>query len=148
MHSTSAVAYAFAVVALLVKMLATVSLQGIVRIRTKTFQYPEDAAHWRGAETDDQPVVIRAQRVLRNDSEGQPLFLALGAAYVLLGASPTIAPVYFGLYVGSRLLHTWFFLRPRQPHRNRAFGVGLVTLTALAVHVAIRAIELAVSAGA
>jgi glutathione S-transferase len=143
MHTTSVAAYSIAAALLYMKMLVTVSTQGVVRLRTKRFQYPEDARHWGGEEAEDHPAAARAQRVLRNDGEGQPLFFALGAAYVLSGATPALAPVYFGVYVGSRFLHTWFFLRPRQPHRNRAFGLGVLCLTALAVHVLVRGIDLA-----
>lgn len=147
MHATSLAAYSIAAVLLYAKMLMTVSTQGVMRLRTKRFQYPEDASHWGGEQGEDHPIAARAQRVLRNDGEGQPLFLALGAAYVLTEATPALAPLYFGAYVASRFLHTWFFFRPRQPHRNRAFALGLLSLTALAGHVLVRAIELARSAG-
>lgn len=142
MHATSILAYAVAAALLFVKLVVVISVQGLTRMRTRTFQYPEDAGYWGGRDGSEDPVVVRAQRVLRNDSEGQPLFLALGAAYVLAGATPLAAPVYFGVYVASRLLHAWFLLRPRQPHRNRAFGVGIVTLSALAIHTVVRCIEL------
>jgi uncharacterized membrane protein YecN with MAPEG domain len=67
----------------------------------------------------------------------------LGAAYVALGATPWAAWLYIPAYTLTRLLHTWFMLRAQQPHRNRAFGAGLVILVALAVHCVIAACSLA-----
>ena len=128
--------YAFAVVVLFAKAVATALVQGRYRLEHGKFRWPEDARHWGGeavhAEAD---IVQRAQRVLLNDAETQPLFLALGAAYVALDAWPPGAPIYFGVYALSRVAHTIFLLRPRQPLRNRAFAVGMVVVLAIAIHV-------------
>lgn len=128
--------YAFAVVVLFGKAVATALVQGRYRVRHGKFRYPEDARHW-GGETvhEEDDIVQRAQRVLLNDAETQPLFLALGAAYVALDAWPSGAPIYFGVYVLSRVAHTIFLLRPRQPLRNRAYAVGMLMLLAIAIHV-------------
>ena len=138
------VAYVAAAFVLLAKLVVTVSLQGATRIRTKRFQYAEDATHWKGDHVaEESDLVVRAQRILRNDGEGQPYFFVFGAAYVALGATPWAAWLYFPVYVLTRILHAWYMLRARQPHRNRAFGAGLVTLVALAVHCLITACSLA-----
>lgn len=141
MNALSLAAYALSVFVLLLKFAFTAGLQGVVRMRTRTFQYDEDAAHFRGeVRAEEAPLVVRAQRLLRNDSEGQPLFLALGAAFLLLSGPALPGAIYFTLYVTTRVVHAWFLLRPRQPHRNRAFGVGLTTLLVLGVHTAVLAI--------
>jgi uncharacterized MAPEG superfamily protein len=141
MTSPALSAYVLAVVVLFVKFVATTLVQAHVRLSTKAFQYPEDAAHWGGVHVGEEADrVVRAQRLLRNDAEGQPLFLALGGCYVALGASPEVAPLYFGAYVSCRLVHAYYFLRPRQPHRNRAFGAGMLVLLAIAVHATVAAI--------
>lgn len=138
------VAYVTAAFVLLIKLVVVVSLQGVSRIRSRRFQYAEDARHWNGDEvTEESDLIFRAQRVLRNDSEGQPYFLVFGAAYVALGATPWAAWLYFPSYALTRLLHAWYMLRARQPHRNRAFGAGLVILVALAVHCVVTACSLA-----
>lgn len=137
MNETAAVAYVLLVVALWGKFVAVALVQGRVRLRTGTFQYAEDAAWMRGQAVDHEDErVIRAQRVLRNDGESQPYVLELGAAYVALGGSAEGAVVYFGGYALSRVLHGLWLLRPRQPHRNRAYAVGLLLTLALAVHTA------------
>ncbi len=142
MHAESIAAYVLSVAVLFLKLVVTISVQGITRMRSRTFQYPEDAAYWGGEERrEEQAIVVRAQRLLRNDAEGQPFFFAVGAVYVAIGASPKLAPIYFGLYAASRLAHAWFLLRPRQPHRNRAFGVGLTVLLVMTVHTVLAALE-------
>ena len=134
------VAYVAAVFVLFGKLFVLVSLQGVTRVRTKQFQYAEDANHWKGEHVaEESDLIVRAQRVLRNDSEGQPYFFVFGAAYVALGATPWAAWLYFPAYAVTRLLHTWYMLRARQPQRNLAFGAGLVTLVALASHCVISA---------
>lgn len=138
------IAYLAAAFVLLAKFVVMVSLQGATRIRTKRFQYAEDATHWKGDHVaEESGLVVRAQRVLRNDGEGQPYFLVFGAAYVALGATPWAAWLYFPAYALTRILHAWYMLRARQPHRTRAFGAGLLTLVALAVHCLITACSLA-----
>ena len=132
--------YAFVATLLLLKAMLAATVQGHQRMTSKAFRYPEDAGHWGGATVSEEAdLVKRAQRLLLNDAETQPLFLALGAAYVALGAWPLGAPMYFGVYGLSRVAHAWFMLRPRQPHRNRAFAVGLLTQLVLAVHVCLTA---------
>jgi uncharacterized membrane protein YecN with MAPEG domain len=134
------VAYVAATFVLLAKLVVMISLQGVTRMRTRRFQYAEDANAWSGDQVaEESDLIVRAQRVLRNDSEGQPYFLVFGAAFVALGATPWAAWLYFSAYALTRVLHAWFMLRARQPYRNRAFGAGLVILVALAVHCVITA---------
>lgn len=141
MNSLAALAYASSVVLLFLKFVFAASLQGATRIRTRSFQYAEDAAEWHGeVRAVESDLVVRAQRLLRNDGESQPFYLAIGAIYVAVGAAPAAAPYYFGAYTLSRLAHAWFFLRPRQPHRSRAFALGLIVLCALAVHTLVQCV--------
>ena len=126
--------YLGSVIVLLVKYLATTVLQARERFAHRRFRYPEDAACWRGKVADDTELCQRAQSLLRNDAESQPYYLMLGAAYVSLGLWPLGGVVYFAVYPLSRVLHAFSLLRGLQPHRNRAFAVGLAVLLLLAVH--------------
>jgi uncharacterized membrane protein YecN with MAPEG domain len=140
MHALTMVAYVATAFVLLAKLVVMVSLQGATRIRTKRFQYAEDANHWNGdLVAEESDLILRVQRALRNDSEGQPYFFVFGAAYVALGATPWAAWLYFPAYALTRLVHAWCMLGARQPLRNRAFGAGLATLVALAAHCLITA---------
>jgi len=143
MSAIAVSSYAFAVVLLFAKGVVTALVQGRHRLTHGKFRYPEDARHW-GGETvrEEAEIVVRAQRGLLNDAETQPLFLALAALYVALGAWPPGAAIYFGVYTLSRIAHTVFLLRPRQPHRNRAYSVGMLMLLAIAMHVCVAAAAL------
>ncbi len=111
---------------LLAKYTALTTLQGRRRFASRTFRWPEDAEAWSGrpavaAEHED---VERAQAVLRNDGETQPLVLATAAGWIALGAPGTAALVVLPGYALARIAHAAYFLRPRQPARNRAFVLG------------------------
>jgi hypothetical protein len=127
--------YSLSLVVLFAKFFATITVQAVERLRQRRFRYPEDAACWTGVVAEDSERCVRAQHVLRNDSESQPWYVALAGAYVLLGAWPSGAPLYFGGYVLSRIAHAYFLLAGRQPHRNRAFSFGITILFVLAGHV-------------
>lgn len=135
MHGPATIAYAAAVLALFLKTVVVISVQGLTRMRTRTFRHAEDAKHWGGTAVDrEDDLVARAQHAHRNDGETQPFFLVFGALYLAAGATPWAACVYFPAYALARVVHTAFLLKPRQPLRNRAFGVGLVITLAVGVH--------------
>jgi uncharacterized MAPEG superfamily protein len=136
MDPVALTSYLLVLLVLFAKFFTAIAIQARERFRARRFRYPEDAAYWRGSVAEDTELCVRAQNLLRNDGESQTYFLAFGLFYLLLGAAPVIACLYFGAYATSRLLHAYFFLTRRQPHRNRAFAAGVVVLTALAVHVA------------
>jgi glutathione S-transferase len=128
--------YALSAFVLFSKFVVTISVQARERLRTRAFRYPEDAARWQGVVAPDSDLCQRAAQVLRNDTESQPYYLVLGALLVAFQPDSRAAIFYFATYTLARLAHTYWLLFPRQPHRNRAFSVGLVALVALAGHVA------------
>jgi uncharacterized MAPEG superfamily protein len=131
-------AYGLTVVALFLKMLLVVLVQGRIRTRNNAYVPPEDAAYFgKGAApvAEEAPLVRRAQNVLRNDGENVPIFLFLALAYVRLGCWEWGVLVYFPLFVLSRVVHTMAYLRPRQPLRNRAYRVGLGVMLAMCGHI-------------
>lgn len=133
--------YCWSLVALWLKCVVAITIQARERLRVRVFQYREDATHWRGEVSNDTELCVRAQSVLRNDTESQPYFIALGAVCLLLDAAPSAAPFYFVAYTLSRLAHGYFLLTGRQPHRTRSFGVGVLVVTILSVHVGLTAID-------
>ena len=126
MHEGAFAVYLGSVVLLFAKYVVAITVQGRERMRLRHFRYVEDAAFWNGTVAEDSELCKRAQNLLRNDCENQPFFLVFGAAYVTLGLSPAGALAYFSGYTLCRLSHGYFMLRARQPHRNRAFAVGLL----------------------
>ena len=126
-------------VVLFVKMFANSAVQGLTRFRTKSFAWPEDAALFRGAQTveRDPELVERASRCWRNDLENIPVYLFLALGFVLAGGAPWWAALYFTTFTVARVLHTIFYLRGLQPHRNLAYQLGLLVCFALAIHIVV-----------
>lgn len=127
--------YALSVVVLFGKLLVAVSVQARERLRTRAFRYPEDAAQWRGEVAPDSDLCQRADRVLRNDAEGQVYYLVFGGVLLALTPDSRLLPYYFVTYPLTRVAHAYWLLLPRQPHRNRAFALGLTVVFVMAVHV-------------
>jgi len=121
--------YALTVLALFLKMFVVAGVQGVNRLKHRSFTRPDDAEFF-GKEAPvaaaDLPIVQRAQRVLDNDLENIPIFLFLMLAYIQLQGPVVPLMVYASLFVFSRFGHTWFYLKPRQPHRNRMYLLGIL----------------------
>jgi uncharacterized MAPEG superfamily protein len=128
--------YAVATVLLFLKMFATSAYQGFHRIGKMTFKTPEDAAFVRSeAAKEELPQVQRAARVWLNDLENIPIFLGLGVAYILVGASPGMAVWLFLIFTGARYFHTLFYLGGFQPWRTVAYAVGVVCMFIMCVQI-------------
>lgn len=122
---------------LFLKMFANSGVQGIVRLRNRAFVRPDDAAFFGGGVEPlerELPLVDRAQQCWRNDLENIPIFLFLTLGLVLLGGSAYWVGLYCTVFVIGRILHTAFYLNPRQPHRNLAFQLGLIATFAAGIH--------------
>ena len=65
--------------------------------------------------------------------------LICGRSHVAAGAggAPWWAALYFTVFTVARVLHTIFYLRGLQPHRNLAYQLGLLVFFALAVHIVV-----------
>ncbi|MCB8890246.1 MAPEG family protein [Vreelandella malpeensis] len=124
--------YAVAAVLLFVKMWATSLYQGYHRITKMTFKTPEDA-RMAGKEpaSEELPQVQQAAKAWSNDLENIPIFLGLGVAYVMVGASPAFAGWLFMLFTAARYAHTLAYLVRLQPWRTLAYGVGVLCMIAM-----------------
>lgn len=122
-------AAAFTVIKLIVIAFATVG----ARASGKTTTLPEDAKLGSTVLDVEVDAVRRLQRVHHNALENELPFLALGLIYVLSGASLRGAAIYFGVFVGARLLHSIFFVAKVQPWRSAMFVVGALSLVGMAV---------------
>lgn len=128
--------YAVASVLLFLKMFAVSAYQGFHRIGKLTFKTPEDAAFvGREASREELPQVQRAARAWLNDLENIPMFLGLGVAYILVGASPDSAAWLFLIFTGTRYLHTLFYLGGFQPWRTVAYAVGVVCMFVMCMQI-------------
>lgn len=143
MERTAAAVYALLASGLFLKTFLMTGLQGRIRLGSKRFRWPEDAAAWGGVVGDDPDErVERAQAALRNDGENHPTMLAASAAWLALGAPVGIAGAAFGIYVVSRILHGLLLVHPIQPLRNRVYVLGLAILLAIVVDAVRRSIAI------
>jgi len=130
--------YAVATVLLFLKMFATSVYQAFHRIGKMTFKIPEDAAFvGREPAKEEVPQVQQAARAWLNDLENIPIFLGLGVAYILVGASPDAAAWLFLVFTGARYLHTLFYLAGVQPWRTVAFAVGVVCMFIMSIQIVV-----------
>ena len=108
-------------VVLFLKFFSLSLVQGIGRLKSKVFVYPEDAAAFGGVppSSEDTPMVQRAGKAMSNDLESLPFFMLLAMIYIQLGCSPKALPYYCVAFVILRVLHRLFLRYPRQPLRNR-----------------------------
>lgn len=128
--------YAVASVLLFLKMFAISAYQGFHRIGKLTFKNPEDAAFvGREPATEELPQVQRAAKAWLNDLENIPIFLALGVAYVWVGAASQMAVWLFMVFTAARYLHTLFYLGGIQPWRTVAYVVGVVCMLIMSVQI-------------
>lgn len=121
--------YALATVLLFAKMFATSLYQGFHRISKMTFKTPEDAA-LAGKEPakEELPQVQQASKAWSNDLENIPIFLGLGVAYILVGASSGLAVWLFMIFTAARYCHTLCYLGKFQPWRTISYVVGTACL--------------------
>lgn len=127
-------ALVLATVLLWAKCVWALLIQARHRLKSKEFQYAEDAAHWGGSVASAAPSLTRADRaqnMLRNDAESQPYFFILAILYTLLGCFPQVGIGLFLGYAFLRWLHGIFFIFPKQPLRNWAFSASLVVQLAM-----------------
>ncbi|WP_424100493.1 MAPEG family protein [Moorena producens] len=124
--------YSLSVVVLFLKMFAISGYQGFYRLSNRVFVNSEDAQVFKKPAAEKElPQVRRAAQAWRNDLENIPIFLGLGTAYVLVGASPKAATLLFPLFTIARVLHTLTYLLGIQPWRTVAYGVGILCLFAM-----------------
>lgn len=128
--------YSVCAVVLFLKMFALSSYQGYHRISKGMFKNPEDAALLgKMPEVEEVPQVRRAAQAWLNDLENIPVFLGLGVAYVMVGASAAAAPWLFLTFLVARIVHTLSYILGLQPWRTVAYGIGIVCLLAMSVSI-------------
>ncbi|MGM3304567.1 MAPEG family protein [Anabaena sp. WFMT] len=121
--------YSLCVIVLFLKMFALSAYQGFYRISKRIFVNPEDAAVFnKPPAAEEIPQVQRAAKAWLNDLENIPIFLGLGIAYLLTGASPRAATWLFPTFTIARILHTLMYLFGFQPWRSIMYAVGIICL--------------------
>ena len=130
--------YALCVAILGLKMLWSAFYTARTRGKHRGYINPEDAAVFdKGsrAGSEELPAVAHALRIQRNDLENIPLFFAIGLVYVLTGASPLGAVAYCWTFTIARILHTVAYTWNLQPWRAIFWGIGILALLGMIVHI-------------
>jgi len=129
------VVWSVTVTLLVLKCLATSLLQAFVRVRNRRYVRPDDARFFgRDAEPAEEEHILvqRGAGVWRNDLENIPFFFFLSLAMVLAGADVEWTLACCGIFVLARVSHSAFYFVPRQPFRNIAYQLGMLTMLVVA----------------
>lgn len=110
---------------------------GTVRTMRKQYVNPEDSAIAKGSKVSDadHPDTLRVRRAHQNLLENAVPFFVVGFLYAVTNPGVLGAQAYFGTFVATRVLHSVFYLWGRQPFRTISFGIGVLTIIGMAVHV-------------
>ena len=126
------VVYAITCLVLCANLLFLWGYSGATRGKTRTAMNEEDASQFGGSLTElDPPPVARILRAHRNAQASIYPFLFLGLVFLLAGGGAAMAKVMFTIFTAARLLHSWAYLKGRQPWRTIFFIVGGLTTIAL-----------------
>ena len=129
--------YAIACLVLCANLLFLWGYSGATRGRTRTAMNEEDAARFGGSLTQtDPPSVARILRAHRNAQANIYPFLFLGLVFVLAGGGAGTARIIFAIFVVARLLHSYAYLKGKQPWRTVFFIVGGLATIALMLDIA------------
>lgn len=134
----SATIIAAAAAALFIKGLVLSYVQVAARYRARRFSRPEDARLLSLEPQSEPDLAVRAAGALRNEAENAPYFLALAAAYVLIGGPPLPLLGVSLLYVMARLFQGYAQLRALQPQRMIGYLTGTLATLCLAVLTALQ----------
>ena len=133
--------YALTAVVLEFKMAAIALVQGRGRLSTGLYVLPEDAKLFSGKESaEEAPIVDRASKAWRNDLENIPIFLILAGIYVMAGLSAKAFTFYCTVFMVTRILHTYTFIKAMQPWRTVVYTIGALTMIAMMIHILVEVV--------
>jgi glutathione S-transferase len=129
--------YAASSVVLVLTSYALAMLTGKVRGDRKRIINPEDIRVYAGSSIVEveHADVLRLKRAHLNLIENAVPFFVVAFLYALTDPGLTTARILFATFVGTRLLHAFFYLTARQPFRAASFGVGVLVNLVMAVQV-------------
>jgi len=135
--------FAVTAVSLFFKHVLTVTVQGISRFRSRRFRHAEDAKLVNG-EAGDTPLAERAQHLIRNSLENEPIFLAIlfgflavntNSEFQVFATDARAAIPYAATFLGARVVHALLMLFRVAGVRTLAYAVGLFATLGLAAQI-------------
>ena len=110
----------------------------LARVKARKVVNQEDSSTVsKGADVvpvETEPV-LRTQRAHRNAIENIVPYFVVAGLYTMTAPSATAAWIYFGFYVATRILHSFFYLNAMQPWRTVMFALGSLAILGMAVNV-------------
>jgi prostaglandin-E synthase 1 len=89
-----------------------------------------------GAINEENPPEV--SRVLRAHQNAEAIiypFLFLGLLFTLMRGPLLVGATIFGVFVVTRIAHSYFYLNAKQPWRSIAFSIGLLALIVLTLDI-------------
>jgi prostaglandin-E synthase 1 len=131
--------YALCTVVLCLNLLALWGYSGGVRGKSRRTPNPEDVttvSKGHEVNSQDSPEMERVLRAHRNALVNILPFLPLALIYVIYGATPLMAWIFFGGFTVVRLGHSFAYLGGKQPWRTICFALGGLITFGLMIQVA------------
>lgn len=138
MESPVLTAYAASSTVLVLHTMSLAASTALARVKAHKVVNKEDStAVVKGADVVlvESESVLRTQRAHRNAIENIIPFFVVAGLYAITAPSATAAWIYFGFFVATRILHSFFYLNAIQPWRTVMFALGSLSILGMAVHV-------------
>ncbi len=120
---------------LVLKTVVLGMITAVMRGKFKKFATPEDA-RWLGGEfaLTDIFEVQRFFKAQRNSLENLIPFFILGSLFLVLKGSPLVASIYFIIFLGARILHSFGMISARPMLRRNSYATGFLIIVILSFH--------------
>lgn len=130
--------FALSILLLGLKALFLGAATAATRGRIGKFINAEDAV-WLGGNhvPSDDEAAARIGRAHRNDLENLLLFVLAGTIYLIAGGGEIAGSIYFGLFVISRIGHTFAYLGKRAALRRATYTTGFLLILLMSIHAAL-----------
>ncbi|MFK8000480.1 MAG: MAPEG family protein [Polyangiales bacterium] len=127
-------AYVVSAIVLVMNMLTLANNTALSRAGADEVINPEDIVLNKNAKVVGNAgieKVERYRRAHRNALENIPLFLITGFVLTLTPVPFMAAAILFGIFVFARVVHSFAYMRQKQPFRTASFAVGALVQIAL-----------------
>lgn len=132
LSNSAFIAYAITCLLLCANLLILWGYSGAARGKIKTSLNEEDVVMFGGSLVEiDPPPVARILRAYSNANASIYPFLLVGLIYLLAGGTAGTAVALFGIFTIARLLHSFAYLKGKQPWRTIFFVIGMLATVVL-----------------
>lgn len=123
------------------KFLSNTFVQGAGRLRSNTYDFPEDQRD-RTPILARQELVLRGSRLWGNDLENLVPFLFVSLAAALCAIEIHVYVILLCVFALARVVHAIALARGAQPWRSLCYGAGVIAMIVMVGMTAVRLIEI------